>query len=384
MDLQFLNGLDPDSFARNGGSVDAEELYSSGLFTGEVGSIKTFFNKGKQQTQSAGTKVKQGVKKSVHVINRVNPATTALRLGVLAAMKLNMFGVAGNLRYAYLSDAEAQKRGLNMKRFARYKKVREKLEKIFFSAGGKPENLKESILSGKGNQNKEVALSGYPTATNYDQHSTLKTILGEDIYDDENVVSGLNGGDGSVGVVTEAAVAAASGILASIAAILKNIGDIKKGGDPGPDQAMDEMEANSSTDASSDGSTDQGANQTDATADNSNPPADDGSATPGATERASETDAGTQAPETQPPDSGASTGGTWKDKLKEFYNDYKTPIWIAGGTVVAVGGYFLVRKFFGSKSKARESRALSGAPKKGKGKYAGSKALRKLKMKPLA
>ncbi|HTF02841.1 MAG TPA: hypothetical protein VK826_02415, partial [Bacteroidia bacterium] len=164
MDLEFLDGIDPEVIARNGGmSVDAEDLLSCQLpgMDDGVGSLKTFVNKVKEKVQTTAQNIKTTVKntaqnvkatvkkagpvisKGLHVINRVNPATVALRLGVLTAMKLNTFGVAGQLRYAYLSDSEAQKRGLNMKRFARYKQTRERLEKIFFGAGGKPENLKE-------------------------------------------------------------------------------------------------------------------------------------------------------------------------------------------------------------------------------------------------
>jgi hypothetical protein len=392
MDLHFLNGIDPDSIARNGGSVDAQDLLANGLFSNEMGSIKSFI-------QNAGSKAKQGaqnfkqntkqtaqkagamVKKSLHIVNRGNPATTALRLGVLAGMKTNMFGIASNMRYAYLSDQEAQRRGLNMKRFSRMKRLREKLEKIFFSAGGKPENLKEAILTGKGNQNREVALNGYGQFLgNVTEEMQLKEILGEDMFYDEKADS-LNGLNGGLGIATAAVVTAASGILATVAGIIKNIGDIKQGGEPGNDQAMEELE-----------SQDAGASNTPAEKQTEDSTVDD-TASSGeyqAQTRSSEPDDTT--PDQNMP---AADGGTappaaekgWGDRMKEFWDKNKTPILVVGGTLVAAGVVWLATKYMGGqKSKGKKANTLDGAPKyksKGKKMYAGSKTLRKLKMKPL-
>lgn len=392
MDLHFLNGIDPDSIARNGGSIDAQDLLSNGLFNNEMGSIKSFIHNTtshiktavqnvKQDVKQAVPKVATAVKKSLHVVNRVNPTTTALRLGVLAGMKTNMFGIAANLRYAYLSDTEAQKRGLNMKRFARFKRVREKLEKIFFQAGGKPENLKEAILTGKGNENREVALSGYGTMLgNATKESPLKEILGEEMYLDERAdsLNGLNGG--GLGVVTAAVVTAASGILATIAAILKSIGDLKQSGEPGPDPSLDEAEAQSAT------SPDETAPTDESFFDNSAADSQDNSA---AMRSGETTDESASQPSAETP---ADNGGTppatessWTDKVKEFYNNYKTPILIVGGTALAAGTILLIRKYTsGQQSKGKRAPALNGPPKrKGRNKYAGSKVLRKFKMKPL-
>jgi hypothetical protein len=385
MDLHFLNGIDPESIARNGGSIDAQDLLSNGLFNNEMGSIKSFFQNAGSKIKTAVQNVKQKpfvqkagtlVKKSLHVINRVNPATTALRLGVLAGMKTNMFGIAANLRYAYLSDAEAQKRGLNMKRFARFKRVREKLEKIFFGAGGKPENLKEAILTGKGNANREVALSGYGTFLgNVTEQSSLKEILGEEMFYDEKAEQ-LNGLSGEgLGVVTAAVVTAASGILASIAAIIKNIGDLKQGGEPGEDQALDELESQSAE--SPEGFEPAEEPMTEEL------PTDESA--PDATRQADKSVTEETAPTNTTPDGGATPTASWTDKVKEFYEKNKTPIWIVGGTIVAAGAVWLVRKYMSTnESKGKRAPALNGPPRrKGHKKYAGSKVLRKLKMKPL-
>ncbi len=387
MDLHFLNGIDSTMDARSGGSIDADELLASYHWE-DLGSIKSFLQKAKanvktvvQKTATTVKKTGAAVKKSIHVINRINPATTVLRMGILTAMKTNMFKVSENLRFAYMSDADAAKKGLNVARHERYKKVREKLEKIFFGAGGKPENLKEAILTGKGNENKEVALSGFSSLRGIGEinsQTSLQEILGEQMFRDEMPPQGING-TGTLGVVVAAAtVAAASGILATIAAILKNIGDIKNGGAPGPDAAIDAMDNSTGTEETP---TDSGTDSAgDEIPEEYNPNAT----------RVSEPDAGngenggSAPPQTPPPGEAKPTEKTFGEKAKEFYEAYKTPIWIVSGVVVTVGGVLIARHFMkksGAKKEKSSGKAVNGVPRKGK--YAGSKVLRKLKMKPL-
>jgi len=134
MDLQYLDGVDENSTLTDipnemGGNFDDNDL-------GELGRRKLFAKIGKG-------KFFQAVKKGLHIINRLNPATVLLRTGVLASMKLNMMKVAQNIKWGYLSEEEAAKRGIIMDKFRRLKNVLEKLEQIFFSAGGKIENLKK-------------------------------------------------------------------------------------------------------------------------------------------------------------------------------------------------------------------------------------------------
>lgn len=199
MDLYYLNGIERPT------TVDAVDLTDGGL--AELGKVKIL------------QKIGQGVKKVVHAVNKVNPATALLRAGVLASMKLNVFKVAENVRFAYLSDEEAKKRKFDMARFAKMKEVKTKLEKIFYGAGGQPENLKEAILTGKGNASKEVSgLMGNET------EMPLRDVLGQRIFTNE--IESLEGlGEPATG----AALAAASAIMASLAAIIKNIGGLKGG-----------------------------------------------------------------------------------------------------------------------------------------------------------
>src|SRR5581483_6536243 len=93
--------------------------------------------------------------------NRFNPVTVALRNGILASMKLNIFKVPQRLKYAYMSESQAQARGVDMGKWRQLVAIKDKLENIFHGAGGKPENLKKAILTGHGNRNHDVSGLGY-------------------------------------------------------------------------------------------------------------------------------------------------------------------------------------------------------------------------------
>ena len=402
MDLEFLDGIDPELFSRNGGmSIDAEDLLSYQLPSNDesVGALKDFFNRTKEKIQSVKQDIKKdvkkveqniktdvkkvgkGISKGIHVINRINPVTTALRLGLLAGMKLNLFGVAGQLRYAYLPDADAQKRGVNMARFDRFKKVRTKLEKIFFNAGGKPENLKEAILSGKGNQDKAVALSGYAlSGLGFTNESPIEKIIGTQLYADETPPESLDG----LGVVATAAVtAAASGILATIAGIIKNIGKLFEKGDPGSDKGLDALDQQAG-----DGSTtDESA--PDANSDENNSTTRQGDA--GSSTDATSTD-NTTTDNTSTDNSGgdpAPTPSTF-DKVKDWVVTNKTPLIItASALAVGVTGFILYRKYAGkkkTKSEGNRASEMKGVPhsahqkKSVKGRKSNESILRDLRL----
>ncbi|MCC7301120.1 MAG: hypothetical protein IT233_00615 [Bacteroidia bacterium] len=228
MDLNYLNGV-PDKT-----NLDNPEMDESG----ELGKLFDFLKKKPSTStptgeEKKGGKLKEILKKGLNIINKVNPATVVLRNGVLAAMKLNMMKVGQRLKYAYLSDAEAQKRGVDMAKFQKLKQTKDKLEKIFYGAGGKPENLKNAILTGKGNKDHDVPVSGLSGADDkailhMNIHTPIHEVLGQEIYYSENMegmeeIEGLNGlGE----PITAASIGAASGIMAAIAGLLKSIGSI--------------------------------------------------------------------------------------------------------------------------------------------------------------
>jgi hypothetical protein len=179
----------------------------------------------KPALKKIGAKIKTVAKKALHVTNRLNPATALLRAGILASVKLNLFKISERLRYAYLSDAEAEKQGVDMTKFAKLKAVKDRLEKAYYGAGGKPENLKKAILTGRGNRDHQVKGLGYlpDDMSGITEDSSISNLLGEEMMSDE--FSGL----GSLGEpATAATVAAASGIMGAIAGLLKSIGSIFK------------------------------------------------------------------------------------------------------------------------------------------------------------
>lgn len=223
MELEYLNGVPSTN------SVDVQDLMGwEELEGGDLGKIK-LFKKMSQPPGSEGDTSKKGklknlLHKGLHITNRLNPATTLIREGVLISMKLNLFKVAQRLKYAYLGEDEARKKEMDMDKFAKLKKVKEKLEKIFYDAGGKPENLKKAILTGKGNSKGKHDVNGLgyfaDDMSGMDENTPSSTLLGLDIYESE--------GFGELGSATAAAasITAATGIIGAIAGLLKGIGNM--------------------------------------------------------------------------------------------------------------------------------------------------------------
>ena len=225
MDLEYLNGVP------NSNNVDVQDLMGWEELNGDddLGKIK-LFHKMSQPPGSEGDTSKHGklknlIHKGLHITNRLNPATTLLREGVLISMKLNLFKVAQRLKFSYLSDEQAKQKGAEIGNFQKLKSIRGKIEKIFYDAGGKPENLKKAILTGRGNKNHEVSGLGYiaDNMDGMDENTPSNVLLGNEMYQDENLheLRTL----GSV-VAAGAAVTAATGIIGTIAGLIKKIGGI--------------------------------------------------------------------------------------------------------------------------------------------------------------
>jgi hypothetical protein len=274
MDLEYLNGVTDSTMSRLSdapdlmGIMDEQEALSAlgkifkkkasgggggskpakkGLFKKKAaGAPKKplFKKKTAEQKKATKAKVKKFIGKGLHVTNRINPVTVALRNGVLAGMKLNFLKIAENLRWAYLTPEQAQAKGADMSKYQKLKGVREKLEKIFHGAGGKPENLKKAILTGRGNRDKAVPLNGlgyiaYENVDGLNEDMPLNQLLGHEIYYSENVqgLEGLDGFEGlegfsqdaDLGAATAASVAAASTVLTTIAGLIKSIGSLFPG-----------------------------------------------------------------------------------------------------------------------------------------------------------
>lgn len=222
MKLDYLDGIDESGYGSDYETIEAQsiaDLYDDD----ELGKISL-----KKIVKKVGSAIKTGVKqvgqavkaagddigKGIRFINRyVNPATVLLRNGFLLAMKNDMMNVASKLRYAYLTDEQAKKLGINPAALSKLRAVKDRAETIYWQAGGKKENLKKGILGGKGNKDKKVPLSGL---------AGLEEVYAD--LDEYNILhDNFEGTDGLGEVVSATAISAASGAVAAVAASLKQI-----------------------------------------------------------------------------------------------------------------------------------------------------------------
>jgi hypothetical protein len=228
MDLQYLEGLEENDLSStnrtNDMSLDEEE--------GELGKRGWF---------------KRFSHNFLHSLNRYNPVTIALRNGILASMKLNLFKVPQRLKYAYLTEEEAKKRKVDMAKWEKLVTIKDKLANIYYGAGGKKENLKKAMLKGKGNHNHEVSGLGFvPDDVLYgmDENTPLRELLGDELWNSENDNEKL----GELGdPATGASVAAASGVMGIIAELLKGVGNLFGGKKDDP--ASDDFQTTPQDDA---------------------------------------------------------------------------------------------------------------------------------------
>lgn len=244
MVLQVLNGMTQERYNEFGDRVmfendlpiDAEDLFGEDY---ELDGLRDWLKKRKQvRTERKATnkakrkEIKQLPKRErirarLNKLNKVNPAAALLRAGVLASMKLNLFKVASHLRFAYWTPQMAKQKNMNMAKYSALQKIKQRVEKVYFGAGGKPEALKKAILTGKGNRNRMVNLNGFGSIDMHtSDYDNLQTILGDDLYFDEAVELEADGLNGLSGAAAGAAIAAASGIIAAIAKVIKKLGGI--------------------------------------------------------------------------------------------------------------------------------------------------------------
>lgn len=243
MELQYLNGFEDGEFDEFGNQYPefSELPYGDIDLEGLEGRAE---RKARRENKPP---LKERAKNVLHKINRVNPASALLRAGVLASMKLNLMNVAAKLRFAYWTEQKALQNNVEPAKFQQLKAIHAKIEKVFYGAGGKPENLKEAILKGKGNKDNKVALNGLGWIdTTVSDADSLKTILGNDLYYDELLEVQKSGQINGLGeaVSATASIAAASGIVATIAGLLKKIGSIfRKGSAQGQEEILSDNTA---------------------------------------------------------------------------------------------------------------------------------------------
>ncbi len=265
MELQYLNGIEGERFNDFGDKVrfehnlpiDAEDLFLhemmlKGLYAPEDRQDKKAARKEKREQKKSTDKgekkgiIKKVLKKGLHVINKIDPGAALFRAGILASMKLNLFRVGSRLRFAYWTPEQAKKNDMDLAKLKELQRIREKVEQVYYGAGGKPEALKEAILKGKGNRNKMVTLNGLGAVISaVEDEDDLRAILGEELFFDEigGTINGL--GTEPASIATSAAVTTASGFMGTIAALVKKIGGIFKKGS----QAAQKFQIQDNTDA---------------------------------------------------------------------------------------------------------------------------------------
>ncbi|MGZ3888896.1 MAG: hypothetical protein ACXVPQ_09990 [Bacteroidia bacterium] len=222
MDLQFLDGIDEAPIL----GVDARNARQRFGYESDLAELgRLLKKKTPAQKQAAKEKRKNFGKKLMKVVNianKVNPGAVLLRAGILASMKLNLMRVAETLKWGYASRELAQSKGMDMSKYDKLKAVLAKAQKIFYASGGKEDNLRKAILTGRGNRHHEVAgLAGM------NENTPLPQLLGA-IYDEE-FVHGMEDypGANGLGVVSEtAAIATATSAMGALAALLKSIGSL--------------------------------------------------------------------------------------------------------------------------------------------------------------
>lgn len=417
MDLQYLDGFD---------GLDGETL---GLF-GKKKKKKAVAAAAAATTSTVASSVpgvapaspvpaapkpkKKGFfKKVLNVVNKVNPATVLLRNGVLAALKLNIKNVAKRLRWSYLPPDKIAQYGIDPAKYQKLVATRQKLENIFYGAGGNPKNFKKAILTGKGNKDKAVSGLGMLPMQEWvgsmNEFNTLGELLGDEIYYSENI-DGMEGfgGFGELGEpISLASIGAAMGVIAGIVSALKQIGSIFKKGTPGDadfDEALTDAAENNVNDAdaakAAAAATQAAENAPVTTAAASLPsiPTDNNSAEESSSGNYSTTRSESQMPvtadddgyeedsytssnvstqATSAPATNANKGSNTTGDKKGFWDKNKKwlkPVAIGGGALILVAvGYKLMNGSKANHKTASRSGGLSGLPRKRKKKNKSSR-----------
>jgi hypothetical protein len=232
MNLQYLNGFEDNEDFDSSELADLTSFFEQHL-EGLEGKADRRFNHQKR-LEARKNKEHPILNKIGKGINKLNPVTAVIRGGILASMKTNLFMVAGKLRYSYWSPEKAQANNMDMIKYYKLKRIRERLERHFKGSGGRMEHFKKSILEGRGNLNRKVALNGFGEIEGtFSAYDDLQSVLGDEIFHNEfegvQFSTGING----LGSVTASvAIASASGIIGTIAGLIKQLGSLFKKGSP--------------------------------------------------------------------------------------------------------------------------------------------------------
>lgn len=127
---------------------------------GRVKRQRKFFSKIKDGAKKGGI-----FKKVVRALTRFNPLTASIRAAVLIALKVNLLKVSSKFKWGYLTEEEAQSKGFNMEQWRKLKKQLQTAENMYVKLlGGKAENFKKAMLSGRGGKLSGPDSLGYVVA----------------------------------------------------------------------------------------------------------------------------------------------------------------------------------------------------------------------------
>lgn len=128
-----------------------EGISGIGSLRQRLARIKALREKAKAQRQARRankqpSRFAQAIKKVAKAAVRFNPATIAIRNGLLLALKLNLFKLSERLIFAYMTGSAA--RNLDQSELRNLKDQRRRLEVTFKKLGGSQASLERAIRSG--------------------------------------------------------------------------------------------------------------------------------------------------------------------------------------------------------------------------------------------
>ncbi|MGE0638386.1 MAG: hypothetical protein AB7G44_07090 [Bacteroidia bacterium] len=222
---EYLEGLEEDGY------FDYDDEDEDGLGKKSKAERKKERQAKRKKRKEKFKKSKFGkfLKKGARVFNRfLNPATIAARNGFLLAMKLNLFKIAGKLKWGYYTEQEAIAKGATKAKWQKAVTLVKRVEKLIEKLGGKAKNLKNAVLKGRATKKERKAAK-----------KQLKGIYGIDV---DAILSGAGLGDG--GITAGAAITAAMAVITSVVAMIKK-GGMKKEGEF-PDEGVEGQAADAS------------------------------------------------------------------------------------------------------------------------------------------
>ncbi len=184
----------------------------NGLFSNMWKGVKTGVSKVSSAVSNAakwtGNKMSTGAKavasaakEAGKAIVRYNPLSLAIRGGLQIAFSKNLFYISEKLGYGYYTDTQAKSIGIDLNVLKQYRERLERVKKIWKGLQGKPGVLRSAIMEGHNhgaNKRKRPNINRFTIYKN-----PLNGVLGEP--------------------VTMATTGAASGVIATIVAFLKNL-----------------------------------------------------------------------------------------------------------------------------------------------------------------